>query len=84
MFMKNLIKKIASVVVLLLISFFIWMNLTPGHFQRSTCCGGCGYLTQNESEALKSDQHCAVIDCKMISTYQSLACVALQRLDYNK
>lgn len=39
--------KVFKIILLLLITFIVWMNVTPGHFRSEYCGCGTGYFTEN-------------------------------------
>lgn len=46
--MVKLLKLVLLVMVLVCGAFVLWMNLTPGHFQREPCVGDISYINDRQ------------------------------------
>lgn len=46
--MEKLLRVLKQLIVIVSVSFLIWMNVSPGHFQRTCLCESVRYVTRRE------------------------------------
>lgn len=79
--MKKAYKVLIVVSMTLILSFIVWMNLTPGYFHRVGCCGG----TVRYEQYNLNMNICAAVNCPSLPRFELTDLLLIFSIvDFNK